>query len=90
MKIILLDGREMTDRNTLHTYLKEKLFLPDYYGKNLDALYDCLTSDFSEKKILLVHTTEMQENLGNGGQALLNVFKTAAKENQALHIIIEG
>ena len=43
MKIIVLDGRKMTDRETVHTYLKRKLELPEYYGSNLDALYDCLT-----------------------------------------------
>ena len=26
-----------------HKILKEKLELPDYYGENLDALWDCLT-----------------------------------------------
>ena len=38
-----LDGRLMTDRTATHEYLKDKLALPDYYGKNLDALYDLLT-----------------------------------------------
>ncbi len=27
----------------LHAVLKRRLELPDYYGENLDALWDCLT-----------------------------------------------
>ena len=37
MKIVVIDGRKMTDRETAHTYLKRKLDLPEYYGRNLDA-----------------------------------------------------
>ena len=40
---IKLDGSLMIDRDALHDYLKLRLDLPDYYGKNLDALYDILT-----------------------------------------------
>ena len=31
------------ERDKAHDYLKELFSLPDYYGRNLDALYDCLT-----------------------------------------------
>ena len=34
-------------KKALHAYLKEKFGFPEYYGNNLDALYDCLT-DISE------------------------------------------
>jgi len=37
-----LDGRLMHDRLSAHEYLKVQLALPDYYGRNLDALYDLL------------------------------------------------
>ena len=30
-------------KELIHNYIAEKLDFPDYYGKNLDALYDCLT-----------------------------------------------
>lgn len=42
LKTIVLDCAELTDRQHAHAYLKEKLSFPDYYGRNLDALYDCL------------------------------------------------
>ena len=43
----ILDCREMQGKKKAHAYLAEKLSFPSYYGKNLDALYDCLT-DISE------------------------------------------
>lgn len=39
----VLDATCMQDRRETHEYLKKVLNLPDYYGENLDALYDCIT-----------------------------------------------
>jgi len=41
--VIVLEGECMLSKSDLHIELKEKLGLPIYYGKNLDALWDCLT-----------------------------------------------
>lgn len=38
-----LDAEKLNEREAAHAYLKEMLNFPDYYGNNLDALYDCLT-----------------------------------------------
>ena len=40
---VIIDGRKMTDKQKLHDYLKEHCNFPEYYGNNLDALYDVLT-----------------------------------------------
>ena len=50
---IKLNGSKMKDRETAHLYIKRKLSLPDYYGKNLDALWDLLSTDTSPKKIII-------------------------------------
>ena len=42
MKVILDAGR-IEEKGKSHEYLKEMLQLPEHYGKNLDALHDCLT-----------------------------------------------
>jgi len=55
MKIIELDGKCIKKHS--HDYLKEKFSFPDYYGKNLDALYDCLTDIGVETEIHLKNSS---------------------------------
>ena len=43
MHRIELDGKLI--KKDGHDYLKKALNFPNYYGKNLDALYDCLTEN---------------------------------------------
>ncbi len=41
--MIVLEGKNMLSKDGLHMEFKNKLGFPDYYGENLDALWDCLT-----------------------------------------------
>lgn len=43
MHTILLNAAECRDTRDVHLRLKVLLTLPDYYGMNADALYDCLS-----------------------------------------------
>ncbi len=86
MEEIRLDGVEMTDKKKTHSYIKEKLALPDYYGNNLDALWDCLSTDYSQKIIVIVHPGKLVENLGQYGGQLIAVFQEAATVNPFLHV----
>lgn len=45
MKIIYIDFAEIGDEEDFYTQLKEKIELPEYFGKNLDALYDTITGE---------------------------------------------
>lgn len=80
MKLITLDGRIVT-RESLHEVLARELNFPNWYGRNLDALYDCLGDLFVETRIELVHWSS------EGWQAaVLQVMQDAAAENSRLHI----
>lgn len=89
MKEIRLNGDKMLDKASTHAYLKEKLVLPDYYGENLDALWDCLTADFSLKKITIYNTQALIEHLGSYGESIINLFEQAAEENKYIKVDIE-
>lgn len=43
MRKILLDFNLTRTPEQVQEYLAFKMEFPEYYGKNLDALYDCLT-----------------------------------------------
>ncbi len=48
MNEIILKLQELHSKAELHAKLSELLDFPDYYGKNLDALFDCLTDITSD------------------------------------------
>lgn len=85
MKRIVLDLRTFDDREQAHTYLQEKLNLPAYYGRNLDALHDCLL-DIREDTGFLLHVPEKMERFAGG---LRSVFEDVCIENPHLHLIEE-
>ncbi|MGP6140498.1 MULTISPECIES: barstar family protein [unclassified Jeotgalibaca] len=87
MKNILLDGREFVDKATTHTILKDKLELPEYYGRNLDALWDSLSTNFSEKVITIQDPILIEKNLGRYGKALLRLFDELNEANDAITIV---
>lgn len=65
----ILNAAKMTDKETSHKYLREILRFPDYYGNNLDALYDCL-SEMNDLHIHLIHT----ESAGEYFPKVMSVF----------------
>ena len=80
MSIYLLDGKDMTGKEAAYAVIAKELDFPDYFGKNLDALYDCLTEMNSENAILFVNTAILEENLGDYAEKILSCFRDAADE----------
>lgn len=71
----------MTDKDKTHEYLKKKFKFEDYYGKNLDALWDSLTEITCKVEITLVNENLLYENLGKYGYDLVNLFNDYCDEN---------
>lgn len=82
MRVIELDAQMLNDRKESHIYLAKKLSLPDHYGRNLDALYDCLTE--IDKTVILF---ENEEKGYTNFRRIRQVFEDAAEENDGLIIV---
>ncbi|MCF0120273.1 MAG: barstar family protein [Oscillospiraceae bacterium] len=54
----VLDGSQMRTREEAHTHIAQRLRFPDYYGRNLDALYDCLM-DIPDAQIIIPFSDAM-------------------------------
>ena len=82
MQTIYLDARRLINKDEAHDYLKEQFSLPEYYGNNLDALYDCLT-ELPMTEIRIEHEEE-----ASGYYAFMKpVFRNAQKENPDLVLV---
>ena len=81
---VILDCTRFTNKASAHTYLKEEFSFPDYYGNNLDALYDCLM-EVSDCRILLQNPTALSA-MGEYGTALLETLRDAARDNPTLEL----
>lgn len=79
-----LDAAMLAERKTAHTYLQEQLELPGYYGKNLDALYDCLREQRG-LEITFVNT----ENAEGYFEKILRVFRDAQKHDETMTVTCE-
>ena len=85
---IILDGTLMVDRATLHDQLAEKFAFPDYYGRNLDALFDLLTEYPGQVNVVLFHANQLRENLGRYGKAFLETVMDASDRNPGMTFLI--
>lgn len=81
--MVILDASKMVSRQEAHRYLKEQLAFPDYYGKNLDALYDCLT-ELTDTAVVFV---DLHRAEGTYFDKVLQVFREAAGDNPGLTIL---
>ena len=81
----VIDGCAMTSREAAHDELARALSLPEHYGRNLDALWDCVS--VMEAEVVLENSAAMTQTLGTYGRKILSVFTDAAKQSPLLHFI---
>ena len=83
---IILNCENLAQRRQAHQYLAQMLDFPDYYGKNLDALFDCLT-ELGDGTIVLNGGADLSRNGGYGAK-VLKVLEEAARANPRLRLEI--
>lgn len=86
---IILDGQTIDSRETLHQRLTELLQLPAWYGKNLDALHDCLTDLREPITLRVIHAHALRESLGGYASGFSHVLVDSERENEKLTVFWE-
>ena len=81
MRHITIDCRQITRRDALHAAFARELGFPDWYGGNLDALFDCLTELDEPTTLRLQGWETLTGALGGYADAILQVLADAAAEN---------
>lgn len=84
---VILDCEKLSHRRPAHEYLQAALGFPEYYGKNLDALFDCLTG-LSGCTVVLRGRDKLARSGGYGAR-VLRVLEDAAQANPRLTLETE-
>ena len=85
MNVVILDGTTAPTKEALHQHLAKELNFPDWYGGNLDALFDCL-STVSEEVSISLDVVSLSEVLGPYAQRVSKVLTKAAEKNPNIHL----
>ena len=88
MRIAVLDGDAISTREELHAALARELALPDWYGGNLDALWDLLT-ELGPTALLLTDPQDLLPDDPEYREQLLDTLFQAAAENPLFTFGIE-
>ena len=78
--LILCDFVRLGTAYAVYDYLKTELSFPAWFGRNLDALHDCLTDLSAPTRLILTGTSSPC------GQRFLPVIRDAAKCNKYLSV----
>lgn len=80
---VRLDGARMTTREDMYNHIFSQLDLPEDCGRNLDALWDMLTTS-PEIQIEMINSQEMLNAMRGYGCKLIKCFFDADSENDSI------
>ena len=87
MRKCTIDGAAMLSRANAHAEIARALELPEYYGANLDALYDCAST--MDAELTLIHPAPMLDALRIYGCKLISTLYEAAESNPGFTLRVE-
>ena len=88
MKEIIIDGGAIFTSPDLHEALATALVFPAHYGKNLDALYDCLTEICEDTHLELRNWHHIESHLKDYSGKAVYVFHCDMDDNPHLTVTL--
>lgn len=80
MNTYILNGSSMQTREDAHAEIARAMNFPEYYGANLDALWDMISC--MDGEVIIENSADMLNALKKYGCRILNIFFDAAADNE--------
>ncbi|MBL0059310.1 MAG: barstar family protein [Elusimicrobia bacterium] len=92
-KKVTLEGKVIQTEEDFYAQLEEKVKLPRYFGRNLDALWDIATgleisSPINPLEIVWLNSDFSKNNLGGFYDDLILLFNDLEKENVGIKLAL--
>ncbi|MCH5351937.1 MAG: barstar family protein [Acutalibacter sp.] len=85
-----IDLKSVSTLHQLHEHLKQIFSLPEYYGMNMDALWDCLFCAFEEPVVIeLLNTASVPAALANSVKILCSLLKRLEVEDENVTVVVQ-
>ncbi|EOZ3810158.1 TPA: barstar family protein [Citrobacter youngae] len=82
MNEIILDGKKIQNESDFHSVMSDLLDFGPYYGRNLDALWDRLSTDIERPvKIIWLHSELSRQNLGESFDRIIQIFERTRQQD---------
>lgn len=89
MKYITLDFLGIKSQKQMYDYFEKVFDLPDYFGRNMDALWDCLLFWYdSETTIILKNVDALPSDLNWLTEIMLTLFDDLQTEDENITVQI--
>ncbi|HOT97731.1 MAG TPA: barstar family protein [bacterium] len=89
VKHCLLQGRDLTSMDRFYDELARQLDFPSWFGRNLDALWDLLTTDIPGPITIRIKQPRTAERLlGEAYSRILDLFKEVEEERDDFKVVV--
>jgi len=90
VKRCTLDGRNMISMDQVYDQLADRFKFPAHFGRNLDALWDMLSTDVEGPfEIVWTQAVEAKKGLGRNYSRLVKLFRTLEKQREDFRFKLE-
>jgi ribonuclease inhibitor len=90
IKSCTIDGKRIKSIDDMYDELSRQLNFPPHFGRNLDALYDVLSTDLAGPyKIIWHYPKESKAVLGDQYEKIKAVLKEVAAERKDVKLLIK-
>ena len=87
---MIIDLKEFQTIAQVHEHIAKEFQFPDYYGANLDALYDMLSEYIRPITIEILGLDEIDGEFAEDMNHMLDMFEYMQDENENFHCLIDG
>ncbi len=88
-RTVFLNADQLMDAEEAQQYLEHSFMFPSWYGRNLDALHDCLCDIHENTEIIIEGAVSSERKKATYLDRIIRVMDDCADENSCIHVFLK-